>query len=544
MRPISQKNFTKNLLKLMTQQQKENECCESPITECPPISSEEGNQIVCNDDGLFVPESEGGLTVVSIENSESITLTGNGNTGDPIIANINISGEPGNAVSLEADGLYVGNVDPSVDPKSKYLLSEVNDVFTFNGYKNKQITSQAFVEYFTLNEHVFSSTIEPYTTNGALTTATFGLSTSTYNDRITVTNGDHNSFLYFNNYPRLDVNVRYKLKLKVITKGTASSYVGIILRSVSGLGDSGTASKGVMVNLNTELLYRSRAQATTLSAPTALTTEFNGSGTFCSDGDVLEFTWEMRGTYGFETIEVLNLTTKHSLVAKNQAPVFSQLSNLQFAHASQYPGIILSGGTSGVYDFISFEADSLVQQQPVTYLMGDSMLSGFSVSYLAALPRIIDEAIPHNVAVGTGPGVYTNSFGESAANEIIKYKPKTVLIFSWLPLYWGEFQVGNPNYAAWYLNWTKLLNACESVGAIPVLTKYPVWPAGNQSATSQPNWSAFIDSEVVLHPTSLVMDFRSHVFNYNGGVGYHLGAADNVFVKDQFIALLEANNIL
>lgn len=87
----------------------------SPLTAAVNVSTAANNAIVKNVDGLYVSTISTGLSEVTHDNSDTVSLTGSGTVADPLIAEAFISGTTHNTLTKDAGGLYVPEVPKKIE---------------------------------------------------------------------------------------------------------------------------------------------------------------------------------------------------------------------------------------------------------------------------------------------------------------------------------------------------------------------------------------------------------------------------------------------
>lgn len=418
--------------------------------------------------------------------------------------------------------------------------------------RSKGSTPNNYIKYFDLPSYVFSGgsddiePVEDITYGGEFITAAGGITRVGNYDQFDFTGGDRTSIATFNKFKGSDTNRRFRLRVVVVTLGSATSYVGIFLKNINGANDAGTQSSGMYVNLNNGTVFRVVGAAVSDITTGAIgTVSWNGPASagdgIADDGHELEVIYEKKGVEGTDILTINNLTTGYTLTGSIAGMNFSQQNWNQFGNAATQPSILLAGVTA-TYKFIGFDCESTLPERPFLAIIGDSMASGYNANEATSLHGKLSRSLPYNVAQFAGPGLYYNSIAQTM-RELLLQRPQYVLVFGWLPLYWGDFQNADPDYATFYASWTAIMKSIVAAGARIILSKYPVWPAGGQSAASQPNWAAFVDAEAATYNTFIV-DLRTETFAYDGGAGFHLGNGDNEKVKNAVLRELVAEGVL
>ncbi|QXV74253.1 putative tail fiber protein [Rhizobium phage RHEph12] len=82
-----------------------------PLTAAVKVSSNAGNVLQAETDGLFVAAADVGLTAVSHANTDTIDITGDGTPSDPLQAEVSISTTAHNLLTKDTEGLFV--IEPS-----------------------------------------------------------------------------------------------------------------------------------------------------------------------------------------------------------------------------------------------------------------------------------------------------------------------------------------------------------------------------------------------------------------------------------------------
>lgn len=359
-------------------------------------------------------------------------------------------------------------------------------------------------------------------------------------DKLSFSGGDRTSTATFNKYLGSDTNRRFRIRLIVDTLGSATSFVGVWLKNVNAANDAGTVSRGMYVDLNAGAIFRFVGGShSDITAGAAGTVTWNGPAAaslgIAASGDDIEVIYETNGRRGQDILTVNNLTSGHSLVGTIDNMIFAQQAFNQFGNSATAPSIILAGVNTD-YIFKGFDCESTIPSRPFLAIVGDSMASGYSVIESTSLYGKLNAVLQYNVAQFAGPGLYVNSQAQ-CMREITLMRAKYVFFFGWLAMYWGDFRDTDPDYATFYASWTKIMKSIRAAGGRPILAMYPPWPAGGQSGVSQPLWATFVQNEAATYD-ALVVDLSGHTFNYNGGAGFHLGDADNEFVKNELLKIL------
>lgn len=84
----------------------------SALQAAVKISATAGNQVTANPDGIYVPVPAAGAA--NIADTASVDMSGDGTSGSPLSAAVKRSATAGNALTENADGLYVATVTPGI----------------------------------------------------------------------------------------------------------------------------------------------------------------------------------------------------------------------------------------------------------------------------------------------------------------------------------------------------------------------------------------------------------------------------------------------
>lgn len=85
----------------------------TPLTAAVKRSATAGNAITENPDGLYVATVSPGLTEVTIEDTDAVNLSGNGTVGSPLTADVRLSPTPNNGIIKNSTGIWAPAGMPS-----------------------------------------------------------------------------------------------------------------------------------------------------------------------------------------------------------------------------------------------------------------------------------------------------------------------------------------------------------------------------------------------------------------------------------------------
>ena len=112
--------------------------------ECAPKDPEEipGVSMPCGGGADCPPDAGGGLTAVATGNSTSVTLTGDGTAGSPLVAEVLVSEESPNLLQVTPDGLrvvlpeFASFFDLAVSVTGEWAQNEVIFAHMFSALSN------------------------------------------------------------------------------------------------------------------------------------------------------------------------------------------------------------------------------------------------------------------------------------------------------------------------------------------------------------------------------------------------------------------------
>lgn len=452
----------------------------------------------------------GNNTLISnaVNNEDTdIELSGDGRVSSPLTSSIIYTDSPSNFAEL-SNGLYV------------------------DGRKVKNIGLQGGVEYYRLPANFLSSSTESTTLSGAMTTAVVTAVGGV--DKIAVTGGNYTSYVLLNSALRADSRYVETLRFKIDTLGSAS-IVGFAYVPLNQEGfDSSLQYNTLYFNLITKVFYWGQGYGVQ-PAGAIQSTVNSASGAFAVSGNTLEFTLQIEGLTGKMSLQVINVNQP-----QNQAVALIDYDNFGPGVKTAKTGFILTDGT---YTILDYKRESLTPKNCLLYMMGDSMGSGYATASELALTNILNNLLAENVTCAASSGTNIYSSVVAAYQEINKLKPKTVLLFSYIPLTNGDFIVGNPRNALYMQYFNGLMKAIIYSGGVPILIKIPpVWAVygnGNEAA-----WNAFIqDQKTNYYPTALILDISQETATYDSS-GYHYNAAFYNIIAAKLIQLYKDNNYI
>lgn len=102
----------------------------SPLQVAVKLSQNPGNMASIQPDGLFIAAQTASDTLLAVVQSNSVTLTANGASNHTLKADVKISADSGNSLSIRADGLYVdvGSGGSTSDAVIRQALSGVSPI--------------------------------------------------------------------------------------------------------------------------------------------------------------------------------------------------------------------------------------------------------------------------------------------------------------------------------------------------------------------------------------------------------------------------------
>jgi len=466
----------------------------------------------CNE----VPPDPGGSFTLEVENSQSINLSGEGTLVDPLVADLNISAEPGNAITLEPDGIFIPNVDPSADPTSKYVLTEVGDVFTFNGPKVTAINNKELVSVYKMPAGNLTNDFDNMVKNDAMAAATIAV-VGGY-DQVIVAGTTNASYIRFDKQITLNRGI-IRLKVRVDAIGATAPLVGIRGLFPTGFGNFANTMYSGHINLLTGVVTESNMGVQTLT---------NGWSVAAAVGEIIDI--EYRFDYlkgGMFTAYKANNTGGEISTALR---VKTTITNSNSYH--QWPAIVLADGTYSILDYEILAED----YKPKIMMIGDSMSCGQRIMYPDSIVGKLESKIPYRIGcIGTSA---TTLVGILAAQlwELRILKPEYVVICHYLESCQGNANPASGSYAVWSANFAKMVSTIKGMGMIPIFVYPETWAVIDPTGVNSAFYETYLNTNYASDMKVKVLTSES----FYDSTAFHYNDVTNGIIADKIITLLDS----
>lgn len=407
----------------------------------------------------------------------------------------------------------------------RYRRAGVNYAI-FRG-SNNLLTSGGATLLYDLPANGINMNIVPMTKYGAAASSTI-TSVGGY-DQITVPGGDATSVFEFANHQTAMGELIISFKVRIDSLGAAPR-LGIQERDVP----SGTYSNWSGFNYNGSVdLLNGHWTVPAYSRGTINSDSVNGFHNRPVEvGDVVEIVYhKIYGT--LHEIEII--VTKPSGFEYRT----SFARNICFAADGGsgdnhcYEGIVIADGK---YTILGYKRSS-PYANPFLAIIGDSLGSGARIGYSDQLVGWWNKLTNYRCALMGGPSSYLAG-AQACINDIIKMRPKYVLISLWLDGAYGhKADPSDPGYAAFDSSFKRYISVIRSIGAKPIFQKVTS-TAVVLGVTEANIWTAYIEAQF---PTDLCLDLRGKTFTYDG-TGFHFSSASNKMIIEELIKLLQSIN--
>ena len=454
--------------------------------------------------------------------------------------------------------VYTSSIDElSLLNTSKYTTAIVDNVGVYkfttdtlvaNGYSIVtaiggfwQLTNSAQYERVTPDEYMVMADVLPggiadgmenVTKTGVVSTATFS-KVGNY-DKVAVTGGvSYTNFLVFNNQRIQDNGMNLKLRIKVDTVGATLPLIGIGLYGIASSHD--TNSSGIagmyVINLLTKVMEnRSYNCNGTGIVPKS------SAGTLCSNGDILEIRMNMdlNSNSGKKTFSLINETTGAYAYyeATSLIPCVGYKLSMRLALAL----------TDGAYTILEYKGYSSIPQNSLLCIMGDSYgcggpNTGLYNSVTANLKSYLPEYDIGCIATGA---TYVVTMANTQIRDILKLKPKYVLLLQILNVYWAYFDDGGANQTEYDDNMTAILDSITGYGGIPILVKWQT--TGGFINNHSDEWDIKRAAHLAAYPTALELDLSNEALVLSDNS--HPNSSDNRKIANKVVELLKTEGAI
>jgi len=429
---------------------------------------------------------EGG--VVTFENNDNISFTGDGSVEDPY------------------------NFEYAIAP------TEVRDMAN----RREQIT---LVE---IEPGSVTSSLEDSTSVGAMSSAT--ISAVGGHDKFEVTGGNYDSYILFPKTIIYDQWKTVKIKFRVANiNKDGSSNVCIFGAGVHS--ETPNFPQTYRSVFSFDLYNKTPMRQVLLATATISAARWKvSSDVLASNGDIMEFILRRVSLDGALICTMLNLTTGAWLTVY-LAP------NLQSHNTyGTTPGNLRINMANGDFTLLSTKVTTGACYNPHLQILGDSFACGYLTTPQEIMPTKIMVKRPWDVQLTAANSSYFDFVWKHQRIEVLKMKAKYVALFSILVVGEGEYEVGHVNNATFMTKFNDVMNSITIHKGIPIVVK---WDDNSFSNSLAANWSSFIDTYVVpTYPTTLVLDLRNLGIVYNDSG--HPNAAGHTIMADKLIELLDS----
>ena len=474
-------------------------CCEEGY-QAPggfPVRYQDGELQGLNPDGTWSTISIGDfLSAVTYDETNTVTLDGDGTEDDPLQVNVRISTDTRSSTLFSSDstGLFLNSPKlrdaqrPAEFPMLSLPKGELADGF------NSQITK-----------------------SGALASATF-TKDGDY-DKVAVVGGDVNSYFTFGPQTTM-ANMRTKLKVLV------NSIEATPLLGFRGIWPGGTFSN--FNNTQPSGYVDLTTGAWTIQGEGS-NTNYNGVLGTVSAGDIIEITQDLnhlRGaTYTFAKLNNTNGEVSTIVTTKSVG------SDGTVKHA--YPAIIMAGGDYTILDASIYFLDA---QRPKILTVGDSMSVGVRIAESASVTAYFKAKQPYEAAnIGAGSVLITGML--ASIWQVIKLRPEYLVIFNFLdPIFYGRANPASGDYATWTANFQRYVSIIKSFGVKPIFVHPETWTfLGNATACAY--YETFLNA---TYPSDIKIKVLNSEIFYDG-TGFHYAGPTNTIIADKVIAAIIAD---
>lgn len=370
------------------------------------------------------------------------------------------------------------------------------------------------------------------------------LSTATNNkvgnfDQFVVTDGDNTSLLRLTQQKVSDNRAIYKMKVKIDayrTNGALDCLLGIGTYGQLYTHDTGGVLYTVMsFNLTQKTIFFRNSSSNTFVDVTS--SGYVSSGFAVANGDILEITFQKRPDTGRIYAHLLNTYTGEYMEV-----------NLFVASSTRYFGLhshhLSMQFTNGSATFLSHRVFASTPANPLLSVMGDSYGSGDSQTSTDMFPwLLLNDTVnfPYHVQVVGGNGGYLVSMAKHQLMDILKTRPKYVLLMSILSVFYGYYDDGGANQTEFDNNMGDILKAIVGYGGIPIL---PKWQSGNAGFLNNngTTWNTWVTGILGTYPTAKVLDLTGEalVLSLSG----HPTQADNIKIKDALLRFFRSEGVI
>lgn len=479
------------------------------------------NDPCCDEPFIASNPPDSGLSEVFVEDSSSVSLDGNGTETDPIVAEVNISAEPGNALIEEADGLYVGNVDPSADPASKYLLSEVDDVFTFNGPKMRDISNKNLISLYKMPTGNLTNNYDVMVKNDAMTTATISLDTAGH-DNVIVAGSTNASYIQFP-FTLTHNRCLYKLRFRADAIGATAPIVGF-----RNIWPGGTYSNFNNPQFSGHFNLATGVVTVTTSGTTTLDT-YNGISTLpIPNGSIIDI--ELH--FEYMRPRIFKLYVNQTLAG--EVSLVRQIKNVAADgdwSPITHPAIIMADGEYTILDYEVLSMD----HQPLIVVDGDSMSTGVRISHADTVTGKFEAKIPYRIA-STGAGSKRLKGHIAGMWQLTKLKPTYVAFFHYIESCQGLANPANGGHAVWSADFQKYVSFLKAHGIIPIFVYPETWAVIDPSGTNCAHYETYLNTN---YPSDLKIKVLTSESFYDS-TGFHYNGVTNGIIADKLIVLLDS----
>lgn len=427
------------------------------------------------------------------------------------------------------------------------IYKYTTDVLTPNGYSivtatggywiltnSTQIERTTPTEYMVMADVIpggITDGFESVTKTGVISTAIFS-KVGNY-DKVAVTGGaTYANFLIFNNQRIQDNGMSLNLRLKVDTVGATLPLIGIGVYATANTHDTvGTGLSGMyVINLLTKVVENRSYDC----SATGLTPKSSAGMSLASNGDILNIKLSYSLDLGsYKTLTVINETTGSF--------AYYQVGSSPNCAGFKVGMKLALALTDGDYTILEYKAYSSIPQKALLGIIGDSYGTGYSVALENSITGKIRRSLPeYDIACFAASGAYQITMANYQMRDILKLRPKYVLIFQILQVYWGFFDNGDADQTEYDNNMTSILDGITGYGGIPILVKWQA--AGGYINGNSAAWDIKRAAHISTYPSILTLDMSASALALNNNS--HPTAADNIKIADKVVELLKAQGAI
>lgn len=436
---------------------------------------------------------------------------------------------------IPLSNLTVGGVAPSTEANAQLALEAVflDGVTGYSGTVSPYTNPLApYEEIFALNPGVLSDGLIPFTKVGNASTSSV-LAKSGNFDKLTVTGGDHTSYLTFDHVYICDESAVIKAKIRVddLNKNGSSgtSWLGLGGHGVQELNDTGSPFDHLFA---IEMIGRTGARQGNGGVATTGFTIYSSGETLVANGDVLELEYRNNLAAGFKMFRIVNKRTGAFVVF-----IASGLSAVGAGMINSTLRLVVGNVSATVFALQVHYANPLVK--PLLHKVGDSMTNSYDIPIDQGLYSVLVKRGRYYYVNSCGNGAYLHTIANKQLQDVARTKPIYTLFVSILVSFWGHFVAGNANNADFTFYWTKIMTFLVGIGTIPVIVCFQEQGYGNAAA-----WLAFVTAQKAgPWPQIRILDLTNANLQLSAQFG-HPSAQDEITIANNlFTQILNPDGV-